>query len=787
MESPASIDSGSGSSGTSVVRRVGRAGRALLAVPASWLFALAIAAVAAWSSHALTLLRAGGPRLGPAIQAAAWVLLYAALLLVLGAAERVSAKSARRLAWRLGMALLLALMSAELVRLAINHLFRRAVWEWRPYVRLFAPLAIAALWCTALLRGETIALARAIRRREDASLIAALTALLIVAAALVTLGDLAFPFARSESSVFLRLASQVIEPRPFIATTLILFVVLALVFAVTSSATTAALFVAPIYATMVFATLVKLHYMHSAVQPLDLLTLPEFMPLFGEFFGRPAILLSVVGIGLWLVTLFVAWRRMRTRLSLGRRIAIGAVSLVMLVATIGLFLPPERLPAPLSSHGDELEAIALDIGAPEGPFREMARSNGIVLTFLSELRTAFVTAPPDYSAERVRSVAARYAPSGAAPVAAKPAGGVSLVLYLVESLMDPSDLGVRFTLEPMPNIRRLAAEQVHGRAIVPREYGGSGNTEFSLLTGMTHAFLPTGSIPYRQYVRRPLPALPRVLHDRGYATTSVQADPRYYYDRERVYPLLGFDRSLWLHDEPVRQRAPRGYWPSDASIVDAVIDASEGPRPFFVFAFPSSTHSPYDEGTYAQSDLRVLDAPTRAAEAELQEYVNAVRTADSAIGRMVEYFRHRPDSVIVAIMGDHLPPLSSAAFANFSRRLARLPRPEQQRAARAVPLLVWANFALPPGELTLSANMLPGYLLERMGVPRGVLLAATDSVRRTLPVVTAVMQDSAGQVWADDSIPATLVSRLADYRLLQYDLLLGKGYAAISPATAGSR
>jgi phosphoglycerol transferase MdoB-like AlkP superfamily enzyme len=363
---------------------------------------------------------------------------------------------------------------------------------------------------------------------------------------------------------------------------------------------------------------------------------------------------------------------------------------------------------------------------------------------------------------------------------------VSLVVYLVESLMDPNDLGLRFTLEPMPHLRRLAAEQVHGRAIVPREYGGSGNTEFALLTGMSHAFLPSGSIPYRQYVRRPLPALPRVLRDLGYATTSIQADPRHYYDRERVYPLLGFERSLWLHDEPVRQRAPRGYWPSDASIVDAVIEASERSRPFFVFAFPSSTHSPYDTGIYARSDLRAVDAPG-AADAEVQEYVNAVRGADSAIGRMIEYFRQRPDSVIVAIMGDHLPPLSSAALSHFSRRIARLPRLEQARAARAVPLVVWANFTLPPGELTVSANMLPGYLLERMGVPAGVLLTATDSVRRTLPVVSEIVQDTSGHLWAPDSVPRSVGPAFEDYRLLQYDLLLGKGYAASPTATAGSR
>jgi hypothetical protein len=778
MDSPATRDSSTDPRAPIPSRATMRGARVAASAPATWILAAGIAGAAAWNSHARTLLRVGGPALGPAIQAVAWVLLYAVLVLVYAAAERASTESAPRLARRLGTALLLALISAELVRIAINPLLRPAGWAWQPYVRLFAPLVIAAVWCAAMLRRETASVVRALRGRDGAWLVAVLVTLLVVAAALVTVGDLAFPLAHSGSSVYRRLSIQVIEPRPFVTTTLILFVVLALVFAATSSAAAAVLLVAPIYATMVFATLVKLHYMHSAVQPLDLLTLPEFMPLFGEFFGGAATVASVVGIALWVVGIVIAWRRMRTPVSRGRRVAIGIASLALLIVTVAIFLPADRLPGPFASRGDDLEGLTLKIGAPEGPFREMARSNGIVLTFLSELRAAFVTVPRDYSAVRMRGLTDRYVGlDGAAATDPEQAGGVSLVLYLVESLMDPNDLGMRFTSEPMPHMRQLGAEQVHGRAIVPREYGGSGNTEFEILTGMTNAFLPAGSIPYRQYVRGPLGALPRVLHDRGYATTSVQADPRYYYDRERVYPLLGFDRSLWLHDEPVRDPAPRGWWPSDNSIVDAVIEASERSRPFFVFAFPSSTHSPYNEGTYAHSSLGVVDAPTRDAAAEVQEYVNAVRTADSAIGRMIEHFRGRRDSVIVAIMGDHLPPLSSSAYALFNQRLARLPASEQARAARSVPLFVWANFALPPGELTLSANMLPGYLLEHMGVPPDVLFAVTDSVRRTLPVVSAVVQDTAGHLWLRDSVPPALLPLLGDYGLVQYDLLLGKSYA----------
>jgi hypothetical protein len=333
----------------------------------------------------------------------------------------------------------------------------------------------------------------------------------------------------------------------------------------------------------------------------------------------------------------------------------------------------------------------------------------------------------------------------------------------------------------MPHFRATAAEQVHGRAIVPYAFGGSAETEFELLTGMSTSFLPTGSIPFRQYIHRPLPALPRLLHDIGYASVAVQAGPRSYYDRERVEPLLGFDRTIWPYGAAGVEVAERQRWPSDDAIVDSVIATSEQSRPFFVFAFPASSHSPYTTGNFARSDLEVAGAPTAAATAEATEYVYAVRASDRAIGRLIDHFRQRRDSVIVAIMGDHLPPLSPDVLQRFNQRLAGVSAAERTRALHTTPLLVWANFKLPPGELTMSTNLLPAYLLERMGVPPSGLFAVTDSVRRSLPVAGVVAQGADGRLWMPGDVPPALRRPLDDYRLLQYDLLLGERFALQRP------
>ena len=181
------------------------------------------------------------------------------------------------------------------------------------------------------------------------------------------------------------------------------------------------------------------------------------------------------------------------------------------------------------------------------------------------------------------------------------------------------------------------------------------------------------------------------------------------------------------------------------------------------FAFPSSTHSPYDFGTYRGSDLSAVGVAAPATAAELQEYANAVRVADRAIARLVEHFRDRPDSTIVVVLGDHLPPLSAGALGAFSERIARGSDAERRLATRRVPLLVWSNFGLPAAEITLGVPMVSSLVLDLLHAPRSGVFAVSDSIRRVLPVAGAVVQDTNGRIWPRDSAPPWARALLDDY------------------------
>src|SRR5207302_1914610 len=148
---------------------------------------------------------------------------------------------------------------------------------------------------------------------------------------------------------------------------------------------------------------------------------------------------------------------------------------------------------------------------------------------------------------------------------------VSLVDLVIESLMDPADLGVKFTEDPMVCIRRHMEAHTGGWGIVPGQFGGSGNSEFEILTGMSMCFLPDGR----------------------WASDHADVD----------------------------------------AIIDAADRA--GNNPFFVHAFTAASHSPYNYEAYATSDLDVAEPMEGKARKESKTYVNAIRAADTAVEKLI--------------------------------------------------------------------------------------------------------------------------------------------------------
>ena len=99
------------------------------------------------------------------------------------------------------------------------------------------------------------------------------------------------------------------------------------------------------------------------------------------------------------------------------------------------------------------------------------------------------------------------------------------------------------------------------------------------------AFLPSGSIPYQQYILDDAPSMASLLREAGYRTLAFHPGERTSWQRDRAYPRLGFDQFKCGEDMDVPQSMEHGYV-SDRSDFEQIIwefeHKAEG-EPLFLF------------------------------------------------------------------------------------------------------------------------------------------------------------------------------------------------------------
>jgi phosphoglycerol transferase MdoB-like AlkP superfamily enzyme len=386
--------------------------------------------------------------------------------------------------------------------------------------------------------------------------------------------------------------------------------------------------------------------------------------------------------------------------------------------------------------------------------------------------------PENYSRSEIERIANAYpqidspnsAPSGEKPP--------NLIIFLVESFMDPLDLGAKFTSDPIPTFHELSRKQSSGKVVVPVFGGTSANTEFELLTGLSMRFLPEASCPYRQYIAMGIPSLPRYLHQQGYRTDAIYADPPYLFNRRAVLGHLGFDTWSFPEEDEATPRSRIGEFASDEAIVDAVIEAAGKGSPYFMLAFTGGTHYPWDYPDFKNSALDIVGSMPEPQHSRLKTYVNALSEADKALKKLIRHFEKADQRTAILIMGDHLPALAEVYDTVGFFKADSI---GQIQKRYQVPATLWCNWPASKEDFVCSANSIPARLLQFMGMHPSGSLALTADVSAHFPVLSHYVKTADGRLFSSKDPDLPFRPLLDDYRLIQYDLLQGKQYALAMP------
>ena len=407
----------------------------------------------------------------------------------------------------------------------------------------------------------------------------------------------------------------------------------------------------------------------------------------------------------------------------------------------------------------------------------MTKVNGMAVTFAMDLAYVAVDKPEGYSAEEAQKTLEQYgntdnvfADDEENTNDSKNRGAdannkdlPNIIVIMDEAFSDLSVVGDLETNEDyMPFMHKMqqgADHTITGYAQVSVCGGNTANSEFEFLTGNTMSFLPSGSIPYQQYITKDTPSLASYLASLGYETYAQHPYYASGWNREKVYPLLGFEHLNFI-DDYANKTYVRKYVSDDADmqhIIDTYENKEDG-KPAFIFNVTMQNHGGY---TDAFSDLSEDVHATNYNSEVLDRYLSLIRLTDQSLEKLVDYFSNVDEKTVIVFFGDHQPSDTVAAQVQDSMLLPGESVPDEQLRKRyQVPYLVWANYDIDGAtQQNTSLNYLSAEVLKAAGVPTDAYQNFLLDLQKSYPVMSAAGRTDASDV--DENM-------LNTYKKLQY-------------------
>ena len=196
------------------------------------------------------------------------------------------------------------------------------------------------------------------------------------------------------------------------------------------------------------------------------------------------------------------------------------------------------------------------------------------------------------------------------------------------------------------------ANVMKGNLYVNTFGGGTANTEFEFLTGMSIGNYEYPVMPYNNFVKRDKYSLARYFRNIGYRTKAFHPYTATNYHRDFVYKKFGFDDLIFFDDTKHREYV-RNFISDEAfykEVIDIYENSIKNNEKLFLFGITMQNHSGYSN----LNDVKIKAQGISENEAtELNSYLTLMNISDNALHVLFDYFRKVNEEVIILFFGDH--------------------------------------------------------------------------------------------------------------------------------------
>ncbi|MFF2481544.1 LTA synthase family protein [Paenibacillus sp. NPDC058071] len=313
--------------------------------------------------------------------------------------------------------------------------------------------------------------------------------------------------------------------------------------------------------------------------------------------------------------------------------------------------------------------------------------------------------------------------------------GSNVLLVQVEALqnfmIDRSIGGEEIT----PNLNRLVKESAYFDQFYHQTSQGR-TSDADFLANCSLQPLASGSV-FIQYASHTFNCLPQTLSDNGYETTVHHAYDGGFWNRNTMYPSMGYDhfysKKHFELDEPI------GWSLGDRSFFRQSMDRIDGQQqPFYAFMITLSTHHPF---TMPESERKLAVGELEGT--MMGDYLQSVHYADAALGELVESLKQKGlwDKTIFALYGDHDNSIKDWEL--FERFLEQpLNDLERQMILKQVPFIVH----LPDGAYAGTQTQVGGQLDVTPTLLHLLGISTADQTLLGTPLLTANKSGNDGKL-----------------------------------------
>lgn len=286
----------------------------------------------------------------------------------------------------------------------------------------------------------------------------------------------------------------------------------------------------------------------------------------------------------------------------------------------------------------------------------------------------------------------------------------NIIFLQLESFFDPAHIrGAEFSENPLPNFTSMRRLYSSGYLWVPSVGAGTANTEFEVITGMDLDFFGPGEYPYKTILKETTcESIAYNLREEGYKSHVLHNNDGTFYERNQVFPQLGFDSFTSLEYMYPEEFTPMG-WAKDSILTGEIKKSLESTKERdVIYVISTQGHGSYPPEKREDSRIRA----TYKGEEEsgsLEYYVNQIYEMDCFIGDLTRMLKDYPERVILAMYGDHLP---GFAFINEDLTNGDIYQTEY---------IIWDNYGLAKRDNDLEAYQLAACVMERAGLHSGLL------------------------------------------------------------------